>query len=539
MPAKKILFRAEAREKVLRGSEILADTVRGTLGPRAHSVLIARKWGRPQVCDDGVTIVKEVVLEDPVMDLGAQAIKEAAERTGDVVGDGTTTSTLLAHAIFAEGVKNVAAGAAAVDLKQGVERGLRRAVDALAELSRPVSGRTEQAQVATISAHGVSAIGDLVADAIGRVGPEGVITVEEAKSIETVLDVVEGMQFDRGYLSPYFVTDSEKMEAVLEDPLILLRDRRITVMSELLPLLEQVARQGRPLLVVAEDVEGEALATLVVNRMRGTLASLAVKAPGFGDRRKEMLRDLAILTGARLVSEDVGLTLENVDPADLGSARRVVATRDETTVIGGGGSKEAIEGRCRELRTRIESSTSDYDREKLEERLAKLSGGIAVIRAGGPSETEMKVRKDAFEDAISATKAAAAEGVVPGGGLALLRAAPALEEEAASAEGDVRTGILILRRALEVPARQIADNSGVDGGVAVDRMMSASGAVGFDASRNEYTDLLEAGILDPTKVVRVALENAVSVATVLLLANATMTEVEEREPEREGEATLY
>jgi chaperonin GroEL len=539
MPYKQMLFRAEAREKVLRGAAILADAVRGTLGPRARSVLIERKWGKPLVCDDGVTIVKELTLEDPNENLGAQVLKEAAERTGEVVGDGTTTSTLIAHSIFAEAVRNVAAGAAAVDLRKGLERGLRRAVEALAGLSRPVAGRNEKAQVAAISAHGDAFVGGMVADAVEKVGAEGVITVEEAKGTETVLEMVDGMQFDRGYLSPYFVTDAEKMEAVLEEPLILLYEKKINVMKDLIPLLEQVAKASRPLLIIAEDVEGEALATLVLNKIRGVLPSLAVKAPGFGDRRKEMLQDLAVLTGGKVVSEDIGLKIENLGMDDLGSADRVVVDRDTTTIIGGRGDPAAIEGREKELRHRIDEATSDYDREKLQERLAKLAGGVAVVRVGAPTESEMKSRKEAFEDAISATKAAVEEGIVPGGGLALLRAIPAVEADAEKAEGDERTGILILRRALEAPVRQIAENSAVDGGVVADRMRSGTGNWGFDAARGEYVDLMAAGIIDPTKVVRVALENAVSVAGVLLLAEATMTEVREPEPARAAEPEGY
>lgn len=539
MGGKEILFRSEAREKVLRGAEALAESVRGTLGPRAHSVLLERKWGTPLVCDDGVTIAREVELEDPAENLGAQVLKEAAERTGDVVGDGTTTSTLLAYAIFADGVRNVTAGAVAIDLKRGMERALGRAAENLAVLSRPVASRKEKAQVARIAAHNDTFIGEMVADAVESVGTEGVITVEEAKGTETVLEVVEGMQFDQGYLSPYFVTDPDKLEAVLENPLILLSERKISVLKDLLPLLEQAAGEGRPLLMVAEAVDGEALAMLVVNKLRGVLPSLAVKAPGFGDRRKAMLQDIAVLTGGRVVSEDVGLAVEKLTLADLGSAHRVVANHKTTTMIGGGGSAEAIEGRCRELRRQIDDATSDYDREKLEERLAKLAGGVAVIRVGAPSEAEMKARKSAFEDAISATRAAAEEGVVPGGGLALLRAISVLEEEAEGAEGDERTGILIVKRALEVPARQIAENSAADGGVVVDRMRSGSGSFGFDAARGEYGDLLEAGIIDATKVVRVALENAVSVAGTLLLVEATMTEVRGEEAKQPPLAEPY
>ncbi len=535
MAHKQILFRAAAREKVLRGATALADAVRITLGPKSKCVLIEQKWGAPLVCNDGVTIAKEVDLKDAGENLGAQVLREAAARTGEAVGDGTTTATLLAHAIFAEGLRNIAAGASAIDLKRGLDRGVRVAVEALRRLSRPVKSRREKAQVGTISAHNDTTIGELVADAVERVGAEGVITVEEAKGTETALEVVEGLQFDRGYLSPYFVTDPAKMEAVLEDPMILLHEKRIGAMKDLLPLLEQVAKAGHSLLIVAEDVEGEALATLVVNKLRGTLASVAVKAPGFGDRRKAILEDVAILAGGRLIAEEVGLRLEHVTPAELGSAKRVVVGRETTTIIGGAGQKDAITGRCADLRTQIEKATSDYDREKLEERLAKLAGGVAVIRVGAPSETELKSRREAFEDAINATKAAIAEGIVPGGGLALLRAIDAVEREAGRCAGDEATGMRILRRALETPTRQIAENSAADGGVVVERMRSGSGNFGFDAARGEYVDLVEAGIIDPTKVVRVALENAVSVASVLLLTEATLTELPE--PKAEARAT--
>ena len=527
MAHKQMLFQAAAREKVLRGATAMADAVRVTLGPKSKCVLVEKKWGAPLVCNDGVTIAKEVDLKDPEENLGAQVLREAAVRTGDVVGDGTTTATLLAHTIFAEGLRNVAAGASAVDLKRGLDRGLHVAVEALRKLSRPVQSRKEKAQVATISAHNDSTIGELVADAVEKVGAEGAITVEEAKGTETVLEVVDGLQFDRGFLSPYFITDPAKMEAVLEDPMLLLYDKKITNMKDLLPLLEQVAKMNRSLLIVAEDVEGEALATLVVNKLRGTLASVAVKAPGFGDRRKAMLEDIAILTGGRLLAEEVGVKLEHVTVDDLGKAKRIVVDKDNTTIIGGAGAKPAIEGRCQDLRRQIERATSDYDKEKLQERLAKLAGGVAVIRVGAPSETELKSRKEAFDDAISATKAAVAEGVVPGGGLALLRAIPDVERDAETCEGDERTGVLILRRALETPTRQIATNSGVDGGVVVDRMRQGKGSFGFDAARGVYGDLVEAGIIDPTKVVRVALENAVSVASVLLLTEATLTELPE------------
>ncbi len=527
MAHKKVMFRAAAREKVLRGAEALADAVRITLGPKSKSVLIERQWGKPLVCNDGVTIAKEFDLKDPEENLGAQMIRQAAERTGESVGDGTSTSTVLAHAIYAEGVRNVTAGASAVDIKRGLDRGVRVAVQALRELSRPVVSKKEKAQVAAISAHNDPVMGDLVADAMEKVGPEGAITVEEAKTTETTVDVVEGMQFDRGYISPYFVTGSEKMEAVLDEPLILLTERKITHMQDLLPLLEQLAKSGRSLLLVAEDLEGEALATLVVNKLRGVLACVAVKAPGFGDRRKAMLQDMAILTGGKVVSEELGMTLEKITLHDLGRARRVVITRDTTTIVGGEGDKKLINGRCHELRAQIRETTSDYDREKLEERLAKLSGGVAVVRVGAPSESEMKARKDAFDDAISSTKAAIAEGIVPGGGLALLRAIPVVEREIAATEGDERTGLLILKRALEAPARQIAENSAADDGVVVSRMREGTGSFGFDAARGVYVDLIEAGIIDPTKVVRIALENAVSVASVLLLTEATMTDLPE------------
>jgi chaperonin GroEL len=527
MPYKQLLFRSEAREKILRGATALADAVRVTLGPKSRCVLIEKKWGSPIVCNDGVTIAKELELRDPEENLAARMLREAAERTGDAVGDGTSTSTILAHAIFAEGVRNVVAGASAIDVKRGLDRGLRAAVASLKALSRPVASRREKAQVATISAHNDPTIGEQVADAVEKVGAEGVVSVEEAKATETTVEVVGGMQFDRGYLSPYFVTDAERMECVLEEPFILISDRKISVMKDLIPILEHTVKAGRPLLIVAEDIEGEALATLVVNKIRGALACAAVKAPGFGERRKAMLEDIALLTGGQVISEELGVKLENVTPADLGRANRVVAARETTTIIGGAGAKTAIEGRIEQLRREIKKATSDYDREKLQERLAKLVGGVAVIRVGAPSEAEMKSRKEAFEDAISATKAAIAEGIVPGAGLALLRAIDAVEREETQCEGDERTGLRILRRALEAPTRQIAENSGADGGVVVDRMRAGTGNFGFDAARSTYVDLAEAGIIDPTKVVRVALENAVSVASVLLLTEATLTEVPE------------
>jgi chaperonin GroEL len=527
MAHKQLRFRSEAREKILRGAKELADAVRITLGPKSKCVLIEKQWGKPLVCDDGVTIAKEIQLKDPEENLGAQMLREAAERTGDAVGDGTSSSTILAHAIFADGLRNIAAGASAIDLKRGLDTGLVAAVETLRSISRAVEGRKEMEQVATISAHNNASIGTLVADAIEKVGREGVTSVEEAKTMETSVEVVEGMQFDRGYISPYFVTDPEKMEVVLEDPLILLDEKKIHGMQDLIPLLEQLAKSGRSLLIVGEDVEGEALATLVVNKIRGVLPSAAVKAPGFGDRRKAMLQDMAILTGAKVVTEELGIKLENITLGDLGTAKRIVIDKDKTTIIGGAGDKHAIEGRCNEIRAQIKTTTSDYDREKLEERLAKLAGGVAVIRVGAPSEPEMKNKKDAFEDAINATRAAMAEGIVPGGGLALLRAIDAVETEAAKHDGDLRTGVLILRRALEAPARQIAENSGADPGVVIAQMRNGGGIVGFNAATGEYVDLVAAGIIDPTKVVRVALENAVSVAGVLLLTEATLTEIPE------------
>jgi chaperonin GroEL len=531
VPHKQVLFRSAAREKILRGTAQLCDAVRITLGPKSKSVLIQKSWGTPIVCNDGVTIAKEFDLKDPEENLGAQMLRQAAEKTGDAVGDGTSTSTILAQTMFADGVRNVVAGASAVDLKRGLDRAAKAAIDALSKMSRPVGTRKEKAQVAAISAHNDVTIGELVADAMEKVGGEGVITAEESKTTETTLEVVEGMQFDRGYISPYFITNAEKMSAELEDPYILIHEKKLAGLQPMLPLLEAIVRTGRPLLIVAEDVEGESLATLVVNKLRGGLKVAAVKAPGFGDRRKAMLEDLAVLTGGQVVSEEVGVKLENATVEILGTAKRVVVTNEDTTVVGGAGKKEDIDGRCNQIRRQIEETTSDYDREKLQERLAKLSGGVAVIRVGAPSEAEMKSRKEALDDAISATKAAVAEGIVPGGGLALIRCIDAVAKEEANCEGDERTGVQVLKRALEAPTRQIAENSAVDGGVVVARMLEGQGNYGFDAARKEYVDLVAAGIVDPTKVVRVALENAVSVASVLLLTEATMTDIPEDKKE--------
>lgn len=527
MAAKHVMFRAAAREKILRGATALADAVRVTLGPQSKSVLIARKFGHPLVCNDGVTIAKEMELPDPEEDLGVRMLREAAERTGDSVGDGTSTSTVLAHAIYADGLRNVAAGASAIGIKRGLDRAVIRAIETIRSCSRPVSNRKEMAQVATISAHNNAFLGELVADAMEKVGVDGVVSVEEAKGTETSLEVVEGMQIDRGFLSPYFISDPENMEAVLDDPAILLFEKKISSVKDLLPVLEETARIHRPLLIIAEDIDGEALATLVVNKLRGVLQCAAARAPGYGDQRKAQMQDIAVLTGGTFFSEDLGVTLEAIKASDLGRATRVVLDKDTTTIVGGAGTKESITGRCQEIRRQVEKSTSEYDREKLNQRLAKLSGGVAVIRVGAPSEAEMKSRKEALDDAISATKAAIAEGIVPGGGLTLLRAMTALDEEESRCDGDERTGVRILKRALEVPARQIAENSAAEGGVVVGQMRAGQGNLGFDAATGKFVDLVEAGIIDPTKVVRLGLENAVSVAGTLLLTEATMTDLPE------------
>jgi chaperonin GroEL len=532
MPHKRILFRSEARERILRGATTLADAVRVTLGPKSKCVLIEKKWGQPLVCNDGVTIVKEIDLEDAEENLGAHMLREAAERTSDVVGDGTTTSTLLAHAIFADGLRNLAAGASAVDIKRGLDRGLAVARDTIKGLSKPVASRRERAQVAAISAHNDTTLGEFVADAMERVGGEGVVTVEEAKGTETSIEVVDGMQFDRGLLSPYFITDPERQRVVLENPLLLLHEAKIASLKEFVPFLEAVVQARRPLVVIAESVEAEALATLVVNRLRGILECVAVKAPGYGDRRKDLMQDIAILTGGRFISSDLGVTLDAVKTSDLGTAAKVTVDRDTTTIVGGSGDKAAIAARCDEIRRQIKETKSDYDREKLEERLAKLAGGVAIIRVGAPTEAELKSRKEALDDAISATRAAIAEGIVPGGGLALLRAIGPLEAEEARCDGDERTGVRILRHALEIPARTIAENSAVDGGVVVGELRRGTGSHGFDAARGDYCDLVERGIVDPTKVVRVALENAVSVAGTLLLTEATLTEVKDEQADK-------
>ena len=524
-----LLFHDDARTKLLRGATTLADAVRSTLGPEVRAVLIEKKFGQPIVCDDGVTIAKQVKLKDPFENMGAQLLRDAAIQTNDAVGDGTTSATLLAHAMFAEALRHVMVGSSAVGVRSGMMRGCRVAVEALRSISKPV-GAEDTAHVATVSAHNDATIGSLVADAVAKVGSEGVVEVEEARGTETTLEVVEGMQLDKGFLSAYFMTDAEAMEAVLDHPYVLIVDRKISSMADLLPLLEEIVKVGRSLLIIAENVEGEALATLVVNRLRGTLSVCAVKSPGFGDRRKSILEDIAILTGGRVISEEVGIKLDAVKLEDLGSADRVVCDKDATTIIGGGGAPAAVEGRCAELRRQVDTTTSDWDREKLQERLAKLSGGVAVIRVGALSEAELKRQRDAFDDAISSTKAAIAEGVVPGGGAALIRTIDAVDAEADRCEGAERAGVRVVRMALEVPARQIARNAGVDEGPVIEKIRAGSGFFGFDARHRTFAELDEVGIIDPTKVVRLALENAVEVASTLLLAEAAMVEIDDSPP---------
>ena len=527
--AKEIRFGQDARGALLSGVNGLANAVRVTLGPKGRHVVIEKSFGAPTVTKDGVTVAKEVEFEDKFENMGAQMVKEVASKTSDVAGDGTTTATVLAQAIFREGSKLVVAGMNPMDLKRGIEKAVSAVVSSLEGLSKPTRDSDEIAQVGTVSANNDETIGKMLAEAMEKVGREGVITVEEAKSMESVLEVVEGMQFDRGYLSPYFVTDADRMEASLEEPLLLLHEKKISSMKDLLPVLEQVARQGKPLLIVAEDIEGEALATLVVNKIRGTLNVAAVKAPGFGDRRKEMLQDMAVLTGGQVISEDLGLKLENVTATDLGRAKKVVIDKDDTTIVDGAGAREAIEGRCQEIRNQIEATSSDYDREKLQERLAKLAGGVAVVKVGAATEAEMKEKKARVEDALHATRAAVEEGIVPGGGVALLRAQSALDAVSGeNAEQDA--GISIVRRALEEPLRRIAENAGVESSVVVEKVRSGSGAYGFNAQREVYEDLLEAGLADPTKVVRSALQNASSVSSLLLTTEAMVADKPEEKP---------
>jgi len=529
MAAKQIKYSQDARERLLRGVDQLAHAVRVTLGPKGRNALIEKSWGPPTVTKDGVTVAKEIELEDPFENLGAKMVREVASKTSDVAGDGTTTATVLAQAIFREGSKMVAAGMNPMDLKRGIDKAVAVLVEDLRKQSKKTRTSAEIAQVGTVSANGDETIGNILAEAMDKVGKEGVITVEEAKSVETTLDVVEGMQFDRGYLSPYFVTDAESMEVVLEDALVLLHEKKISSMKDLLPLLEQVSKQGKPILIVAEDLEGEALATLVVNKIRGTLHCAAVKAPGFGDRRKEMLRDMAILTGGRVIAEELGLKLENVTPKDLGRVKKVVIDKDVTTLIEGAGSKKDIEGRCNEIRKQIEATTSDYDREKLQERLAKLAGGVAVLKVGAATETEMKEKKARVEDALHATRAAIEEGIVPGGGVALLRAQRALDGlEESLAEEDERAGLKIVRRAIEEPLRWIAGNAGIEGSIVVQKVKQGRGAFGFNAATEVYEDLVEGGVIDPTKVVRAALQNAASVASLLLTTEVLVAEKPEK-----------
>ncbi len=528
MAAKQLLFDETARRSLEKGVDTLANTVRVTLGPRGRTVVLEKKWGAPTVTTDGVTIAKEIELDDPYENMGAQMVKEVATKTSDIAGDGTTTATILAQLILKEGLKNVAAGSNPMELKRGIEKAVDVLVEELDKISKPVRSNKEIAQVGTISAHGDEAIGRLLADAMDKVGREGVITVDEAKGMETSLDVVEGMQFDRGYLSPYFITDAESMTVELEDPYILIHEKKISAMKDLLPLLEKISRSGKSLLIIAEDVEGEALATLVVNKLRGVLKVAAVKAPGYGDRRKAMLGDIAVLTGGKLIAEEVGIKLENVEVTDLGRAKRVTIDKENTTIVGGKGSKADIDGRIAQIKKSIEDTTSDYDREKLQERLAKLAGGVAVIKVGAATEVDMKERKARVEDALHATKAAAEAGIVPGGGVALIRAMRALDK--LKLKGDEAIGLKIVKRALEEPARQIAENAGLEGSVIVQEIKNRNTYEGFDAAGEKFVNMIEAGIIDPTKVTRSALQNAASVAALMITTEALVTEVPEKKP---------
>ncbi|MEW6380529.1 MAG: chaperonin GroEL [bacterium] len=524
---KQLLYDEEARNSILKGVNKLADAVKVTLGPKGRNVVLDKKFGSPTITKDGVTVAKDIELEDPFENMGAQMVKEVASKTSDVAGDGTTTATVLAQAIYREGAKNVTAGANPMALKRGIEKSVEAAVAAIKSLSKQTRSKKEISQVGTISANNDATIGDLIAEAMDKVGKDGVITVEEAKGMETSLEFVEGMQFDRGYLSPYFVTDPERMETVLENPAILLHEKKISNMKDLLPILEQIAKMGKPLLIVAEDVEGEALATLVVNKLRGTLNVAAVKAPGFGDRRKAMLEDIAILTGGKVISEDLGIKLENIRVDDLGQAKRVTIDKDNTTIVEGAGRPSDLEGRIKQIKVQIEETTSDYDREKLQERLAKLVGGVAVINVGAATETEMKEKKARVEDAMNATRAAVEEGIVPGGGVALLRAIPAIDK--LGLQDDELIGANIVRRALEEPIRQIASNAGMEGSIVVQKVKEAEGPFGFNAQTNQYEDLIEAGIIDPTKVTRTALQNAASIAGLMLTTEALITDIKEEE----------
>jgi chaperonin GroEL len=527
--AKQVMFSDEGRAALLRGVNILSAAVKATMGPKGRNVVIDKKFGSPTITKDGVTVAKEIELKDNYEDMGAQMIKEVASKTSDIAGDGTTTATVLAQSIFREGLKNVTAGANPMGLKRGIDAAVDAVTEELKKLSKSTKDKKEIAQVASIAANNDKTIGNLIAEAMEKVGKDGVITVEESKSAETVLDVVEGMQFDRGYLSPYFATDAERMECVLEDALILIHEKKISVMKDMLPLLEQVARSGKPFLVIAEDVEGEALATLVVNKLRGTLHCAAVKAPGFGDRRKAMLEDIAILTGGKAITEDLGIKLENIKLEDLGKGKKIVVDKDNTTIVEGAGKSSVIEGRIKQIRAQIEETTSDYDREKLQERLAKLAGGVAVVKVGAATETAMKEKKARVEDALNATRAAVEEGIVPGGGVALLRASKAIDR--LKLEGDEKVGALIVRRALEEPIRQIVENAGLEGSVVVEKVKAETVPTrGFDAESLEYVDMIQAGIIDPTKVERIALQNAASVASLLLTTEALITDLPEEKP---------
>ncbi|MEO1481049.1 MAG: chaperonin GroEL [Myxococcota bacterium] len=527
MAAKEIIFEQKAREEILAGIDTLANAVKVTLGPKGRNVIIEKSFGSPNVTKDGVTVAKEIEVENRFQNMGAQMVKEVASKTSDVAGDGTTTATVLAQAIYREGVKLLAAGANAMDLKRGIDHAVGEIVGSLHKLSKSTKDHREVAQVGTISANGDETIGGILAEAMEKVGKEGVITVEEAKSMETELEVVEGMQFDRGYLSPYFVTDPERMEVSLEDPYLLIFEKKISNMKDLLPVLEQVARSGKPLMIIAEDVEGEALATLVVNKLRGTLNVCAVKAPGFGDRRKAMLQDIAVLTGGQMISEDLGIKLENITVNDLGQAKRVVVDKDNTTIVDGAGKKKEIEARVGQIRTQIEETSSDYDREKLQERLAKLVGGVAVVRVGAATEAEMKEKKARVEDALHATRAAIEEGIVPGGGVALIRSLPVLEK--LELDGDQQFGVNIIKRAIEEPLRQIVTNAGLDASIVVDQVKNAKGTKGFNARTEEFGDLLDMGVIDPTKVVRTALQNAASVSSLMLTTDAMVAEKPKKE----------
>ncbi|MDR0453768.1 MAG: chaperonin GroEL [Deferribacteraceae bacterium] len=534
MMAKNITFSEDARQIILRGVDRLTDTVKVTMGPRGRNVLIEKKFGAPLVTKDGVTVAKEIELKDPIENIGAQMVKEVASKTSDVAGDGTTTATVLAQAIYREGIKNVVAGASPMEIKRGLDKAVERVVEELKKMSKPIQGKKEIAQVGSISANNDPEIGNIIANAMDKVGKDGVITIEENKSTDTVLDIVEGMQFDRGYLSPYFVTNSEAMHASLEKCYILIHEKKISNMKEILPILEQIVKQSSPLLIIAEDIEGEALATLVLNKLRGTLNCVAVKAPGFGDRRKEMLKDIAVLTGGQVISEDLGVKLDAISLTDLGQAKKIVVDKDNTTIVEGAGNKDDIKGRVNQIRKQIEDTTSDYDREKLQERLAKLVGGVAVIKVGAATETEMKEKKARVEDALNATKAAVEEGIIPGGGVALIRCMSALKNFKVAKEQQI--GVDIIKKALEYPLRQIAENAGYEGSIVVNKVRDArTPAFGFNAATEDYEDMIKAGVIDPTKVARTALQNASSVAGLMLTTEAVITDIpEKKEPPMPG-----